>query len=68
MMVKGTYNGTCNFTACSKPNSATWYHRDTRKYYCARCADMLNNDPFNKRDALRIYGGPLLVEGKRKCA
>lgn len=57
---KGKLNGSCNRSACQKPG-AEWYHMDTKKYYCKSCADMLNNDPFNKEDALRIYGGPLLI-------
>jgi len=59
-MTKGIKGGNCNRTACQKPG-AVWFHLDTRKYYCKACADMLNNDPFNKADALRIYGGPLLI-------
>lgn len=64
-MTKGSYGGSCNFTTCQRPNSATWFHLDTKKYYCKACANMLNNDPFNKANALRIYGGPLLIEGKQ---
>lgn len=59
---KGGYKGQCNRTACYNEKGVVWYHNDTKKYYCKRCADVLNNDPYNKADALRIYGGALLVK------
>jgi hypothetical protein len=58
--MKGSYNEECNRTACQQP-PATWYHFDTKKYYCKWCARMLNE--ANREDALRIYGHDLCVEG-----
>jgi len=58
-MAKGELNKECNITSCQKPNSATWYNHSTRKYYCKSCAMRLNNDPFNKADAERMYGHDL---------
>lgn len=62
--MKGDYNQECNITSCQKPNSATWYNHSTRKYYCESCAERLNNDEFNKRDAMRLYGHDLCTEEK----
>lgn len=61
---KGVFNGKCNITSCQKPNSATWYNHSTRKYYCHSCANRLNNDEFNKRDAMRLFGHDLCTEVK----
>lgn len=54
--MKGEYNQECNITSCQKPNSAIWFNHGTQKYYCPSCANRLNNDEFNKRDAMRLYG------------
>jgi hypothetical protein len=59
---KGVLNGKCNITSCQKPNSATWYNHSTRKHYCPSCARRLNNDAFNKRDAMRMFGHDLCTE------
>lgn len=59
---KGEFNGKCNITSCQKPNSATWFNHSTRKYYCSSCAHRLNNDEYNKRDALRMFGHELCTE------
>jgi hypothetical protein len=58
-MDKGRYGGSCNITRCQRPNSAYWYNHSTRKFYCRHCAWELNNDSFNKRDAMEIYGHDL---------
>ena len=55
---KGLFNGSCNRTACQAPD-ATWWHHDTRRYYCFGCARLLNE--LHYADALKLYGGPLLV-------
>jgi uncharacterized Zn ribbon protein len=57
--MKGELNGSCNITSCQKPNSATWYNHSTRKYYCSSCARRLNNDEFNKRDVMKMFGHDL---------
>lgn len=62
---KGDFNGSCNITACQKPASATWFHHSTRKYYCKSCAMRLNNDPYNKADAQRLFGHDLLTFGEQ---
>ena len=59
---KGELNGKCNITRCQKPNSATWYNHSTRKHYCTSCANRLNNDEFNKRDAMRMFGHDLCTK------
>lgn len=61
---KGAFKGKCNITSCQKPNSATWYNHSTRKYYCESCAKRLNDDEFNKRDAMRLFGHDLCTEVK----
>jgi hypothetical protein len=57
-MEKGEYNGKCNITRCNNER-AVYYNHSTRKHYCPECANRLNNDPYNKRDALRLYGHDL---------
>jgi hypothetical protein len=59
---KGELNGKCNITRCQKPNSATWYNHSTRKHYCQSCASRLNNDEFNSRYAMRMFGHDLCTE------
>ena len=54
--MKGQYGEECNITACQKPNSAFWYNHLNHQYYCQSCANRLNNDEFNKRDAQRLLG------------
>lgn len=58
---KGHYNGLCNRSACLAPG-ATWYNRGSYAFYCANCAWDLSNDPFNKKDAQKLFGGPLCIE------
>lgn len=55
---KGLYGGSCNITSCQQPG-AYWFHHSNRVYYCQSCARMLNRDPFNKADAMRLYGHDL---------
>ncbi len=61
---KGEFNGLCNLTRCKSGKPATWYNHSTRLYYCTGCAKELNEDVFNKKDALRIYGHALCTELK----
>jgi len=60
--MKGEYNGVCNLTACTSGKPATWYNHGSQAYYCRSCAMRLNNDPFNKRDAERLFGHDLCTE------
>lgn len=52
----GHYGGTCFYSACLRPNSATWYNRGSMKFYCRACAAMLShanrNDEFCKDEPL----------------
>lgn len=59
--LKGRWNLLCNRTQCLAPN-ATWYNRGSHAFYCPDCADMLNNDSFNGRDAERLFGA-----GQKLC-
>lgn len=59
---KGEMNGECNISRCSNQN-ATWYNFGSRAYYCKSCAFRLNADPFNKQDAMRMFGHDLCIEG-----
>ena len=56
---KGEKGGLCNRTACQSPHGVIWFNHSTRAYYCGGCAHMLNSDPFNARDAERMYGHEL---------
>lgn len=64
---KGELNGSCNITACQKPNSATWFNHSTQKYYCEECAYRLNNDVFNKAWALKNLGHDLCTKETKKA-
>jgi hypothetical protein len=46
---KGHEGGSCNRTACQQP-PAIWHSVIMKKWYCARCADLIGNDPHNRRD------------------
>jgi hypothetical protein len=58
---KGKQGGACNRQLC-QDEPANWWNRGSLSWYCAGCAHTLNTDPFNKRDAERLYGGPLCIE------
>lgn len=51
--LKGVYGGNCNRQACQQPN-ATWYNKGSYKYYCQKCAHLINTNP----------GEPLCTEGQ----
>ena len=57
---KGQYAGSCNRTACQKPN-AVYYNHSTRLYYCGECAILLNNA---NPESLKIHGNKLCTLGK----
>jgi hypothetical protein len=50
---KGLINGSCNRSCCLAPG-ATWFNHSARKYYCGRCASLLNS--VNKDWAFPEYG------------
>lgn len=45
----GHYGGTCFYSACLRPNSATWYNRGSHAFYCRGCAEMLSH--ANRHDS-----------------
>jgi len=65
-MKKGQYLGTCNLSRCKTGLPADWYNYGSMKYYCIQCANMLNNDSFNKADALRLFGHELCIQGEKE--
>lgn len=54
--IKGELYGLCNITSCQSDKNVVWFNHSTEKYYCADCAKRLNEDPYNKKDALRLFG------------
>ena len=60
--LKGVKGGNCNITGCQKPG-ATWYNHGSYAWYCPKCAHWLNTDPYNKRDAMRLFGHDLCTLG-----
>ena len=59
---KGEYLGLCNLSSCTTHKPATYYNYGTSKYYCKECAERLNNDEYNQRDAMRMFGHDLCIE------
>ena len=57
---KGLKFGSCNITACQKPN-AIYFNKSTKKYYCKECAEGINW-PGGRADCMKLYGTPLLCE------
>lgn len=53
--LKGKKDCNCNRTDCQKPK-AEWYNHSTRKWYCEECANWLNTDIFNYREAMEMWG------------
>lgn len=64
--IKGEYMGICNLSSCKTGDAATWYNYGSLSYYCPKCANRLNSDPFNQRDAMRLFGHDLCLEGPEK--
>ena len=61
---KGKYLGSCNITACQRPNSAIWYNHSTQKYYCEPCALMLNRANQHDEYVVKTLGHDLCTKGK----
>jgi len=40
---KGEKNGKCNRSACLSEDDVTWYNSGTYKYYCCKCAELIND-------------------------
>ena len=60
-IVKGWKGGPCNITACQKPNSAFYFNKSTRAYYCRECAREINW-LGGRADCMRLFGTPYLCE------
>lgn len=54
----GEFQGPCNRTACREPG-ATFYNHATKKYYCGKCAGMINE--VNPESITR-KGVPLCIQ------
>jgi len=63
--IKGEYMGICNLSSCKTGMAATWYNYGSLSYYCPGCAKHLNSDPYNQRDAKRLFGHDLCLEGPK---
>lgn len=66
IMEKGIYMGTCNMSSCKTGEPASWYNYGSLNYYCPSCAKRLSSDEFNKRDAQRLFGHDLCLEGQER--
>lgn len=64
VLEKGKFNQRCNRTACDTGLPAVWWNFSTKKFYCERCAEWLNEDPFNKKDAMELFGHDLLKKAE----
>jgi hypothetical protein len=59
---KGIKDGKCNLSSCKTNQPATWYNHGSYAYYCEECAIRLNTDPYNQRDAIRLFGHALCTK------
>jgi len=59
MESKGKLNGICNLSSCTSGKIANWYNHGSYAYYCESCAKRLNSDPYNQKDAYRLFGHDL---------
>lgn len=62
MRMKGQLNGVCNMSSCNSGLPATWYNHGSMEHYCEKCAHRLNIDPYNARDAQRMFGHSLCTK------
>jgi hypothetical protein len=54
--LKGKFDGNCNRTACQTPiRGLNWWNVGTRAYYCQRCADLINEWPAQRGEALICF-------------
>lgn len=53
---KGQWNEECNRSCCTN-TPARWWHHSNKRYYCAKCARILNGE--NRSDAMKLYGHDL---------
>lgn len=40
---KGLWAGACNREACQDEGDTFWFNKSTRKFYCGRCARLIND-------------------------
>lgn len=59
---KGKLNGTCNLSSCKTGYPARWYNYGSYAHYCEACAGRLNEDLYNRYEALRLFGHALCLE------
>ena len=59
---KGVFGGKCNRTACQKSSSAIYYNHSTCKYYCEKCAHLINR--CNRKEAMEHYHHDLCTLGE----
>lgn len=52
---KGLQGENCNRTACQAPKSANHYNKETRKWYCFKCACTI--EAYAQIDNLSFYPG-----------
>ena len=64
--VKGEYMGVCNLSSCTSGEPASWYNYGSLSYYCPGCAKRLSSDIVNKKEALRMFGHDLCLEGPER--
>lgn len=58
---KGIKGGSCNVTACQKPDSAVYFNKSTKAYYCRDCAREINW-PGGRADVKSLYGVEFLCQ------
>jgi len=58
---KGVKGGSCNVTACQEPESAFYFNKSTRAYYCENCAREINW-VGGRANVMELYGVELLCE------
>ena len=54
-LIKGEKNGLCNVTACQSPTDVVFFNKGTSKYYCASCAQRINDANKEYPDTERLF-------------
>ena len=54
---RGAFKKECNVTTCTvKGDRVIFFNQSTQKYYCDICAKRINEDPYNAKESMKLFG------------